>query len=164
MTSDGAPDAAESEQTIIPEVVVPKGKRLTGSLVLIGTLLILVGLVDPLEGLFLIVPGAVLVTWAASRAQSRHRKLLAWGLGLSVLGIVVTLSLAPIYGDKGLGWWALVAVPYHPVGVLMLVGGTAALAREMLQERHPAAGNVVAVVVAVLGVLLIAKTLTIIAR
>ncbi len=90
-----------------------------------------IGAVDPLEGLVLILPGVGLAWLGAWRAGSRFRPLLAWAFVLVALGVTAMIAMSAAGGVGGSSgrslWWALTIVPY-PIGWLLgLVGAVRSL-------------------------------------
>ncbi len=84
-----------------------------------GLVLMVVGLIDPLEGSLVIAPGSGLVAWSARLALSRHRRWAYGGLALVVIGVgamFVLSAFGGVGGSTGRSWgWALLVLPY-PVG------------------------------------------------
>jgi hypothetical protein len=90
-----------------------------------------IGALDPLEGLVLILPGTGVAWFGAWRPGSRFRTLLAWAFGLVALGVAAMVAMTAAGGVGGRsgrsGWWALTAAPY-PIGWVMgLVGAVRSL-------------------------------------
>jgi hypothetical protein len=94
-------------------------------LVIVGLVLMIIGVVDPLEGSVVILGGSLLVAVGAFRSQTRYR------LPVASL-ILITAGVGAMFGMSALGgvggssgrsiWWLLLCVPY-PVGwVLGLIG------------------------------------------
>ncbi len=100
-----------------------------------GLILMLIGAVDPLEGSVVIVIGAALALTGSVLGKSRHRKILAWALGLVVFGVAVMFGVSAIGGFGGSTghsmWWALTILPYPAGWILGLVGVVRAL-----REKH----------------------------
>ena len=93
---------------------------------LVGTVCLLVGLIDPLEGSVVILIGGCLLVFGAFLARSRQRALLAVALGLLAIGIggMFALSaLGGVGGDTGrsMGWLVLLT-PYAIGWALALAG------------------------------------------
>lgn len=72
----------------------------TRPLLIIGTLGLVVGTIDPLEGSVLIVAGVALITLAAFLGGSRHRRLLASSLVILGAG-VAGMWIISGYGGVG---------------------------------------------------------------
>lgn len=111
----------------------------TRPLLIIGTLGLVVGTIDPLEGSVLIVAGVALITLAAFLGGSRHRRLLASSLviiGAGVAGMWIISGYGGVGGDTGRSMWWLVPilVPYV-LGWLLAVVGTVRLFRETFRRR-----------------------------
>ncbi len=95
-------------------------------LVVIGLLAMVVGAIDPLEGVFVILPGSGLVALGGFLGKSRYRKLLYGAFILIAVGfgaMMIMSMLGGIGGRSGRSmWWGLFILPY-PVGwILGLVG------------------------------------------
>ncbi len=93
--------------------------------------------VDPLEGFPCALVGGLLAVYAAWLARNRWLRLLAWGLGLAVVGCAAMLVLTArggFGGTRGIApVWGLTAVPY-PVGWLMVLVGSVLSVRAMRGE------------------------------
>ena len=106
-------------------------------LLVLGTLCMLVGAVDPLEGSVIILPGVAMVALETFLGGSRYTRLLARASALVGLGIVALFGLSAfggLGGPKGLSWWwGALLLPY-PVGWIMgLVGAI----RRFIEVRKP---------------------------
>ena len=103
-------------------------------LLVLGTLCMLVGAVDPLEGSVIILPGTAMAALEAFLGGSRHARLLARASALVGLGIVALFGLSAfggIGGPKGLPWWwGALLLPY-PVGWIMGLVGVVLRFREL---------------------------------
>ena len=120
------------------------------ALVVVGSLPMLLGLVDPLEGMFVVALGGILVLVAAFWRKSRAR----WPIlaGLAVLVLTFASMAAAGGGDVPrylmpftLGPWLL--------GGLLVIAGDIWLIRQMLAERRPGVANIVAAVLVLIVVL-----------
>ena len=91
-------------------------------LVIVGLIAMLIGVVDPLEGSLVILPGTGMVALGALLGNSRHRKLLSWSFVLVAVGVGALWGLSALGGFGGSSgrsnWWGLVLLPY-PVGWIM---------------------------------------------
>lgn len=92
-----------------------------------GFVAMLVGAIDPLEGSVVILAGVALAASGARLGMSRHRKLLYWAFGLTLVGVGAVWGLSVVGGIGGNTgrsiWWALTIAPY-PVGwILGIIGG-----------------------------------------
>jgi phosphotransferase system glucose/maltose/N-acetylglucosamine-specific IIC component len=111
-------------------------------LVIVGFALMLVGVIDPLEGSVVIVAGIGLAAIGALVGGSRYLNLftLAVNLGAFGVGAMIVLSLmGGVGGNSGRSaWWLLLVVPY-PVGyALGLIVGIGALAESWRHRTsHP---------------------------
>ena len=112
--------------------------RLSRILAVIGFAALLIGAVDPLEGSFVILPGAVVVSVAAGLVRSRYRKLLyisAALIGVGVSAMVGVSAIGGLGGGTGLSrWWALTFTPY-PVGWILCLVASVLLLRELFRKR-----------------------------
>jgi hypothetical protein len=82
--------------------------------------------VDPLEGAFVILAGSVFVTAGALLGKSEYWQLIVLSFVLISLGVVALLVLSATGGIGGKSghsiWWGLTILPY-PIGwILGLVG------------------------------------------
>jgi hypothetical protein len=96
-------------------------------LVIIGLVAMVIGLIDPLEGSLIILPGLAVVAAGAFLGKARRRKLLLGAFGLAAAGIAamwILSSKGGFGGTSGLSvWWASTMLPY-PVGwFIALVAG-----------------------------------------
>jgi len=102
-------------------------------LVIGGLALMILGLLDPMEGSIVILIGSLLALGGARLGQSAHRTLIACGCVLIAIGVGAMWGLSAIGGFGGntgrtLWWWAAI-VPY-PVGwILALIGTIRSLKR-----------------------------------
>lgn len=100
-------------------------------LIIAGLVTMVIGLIDPLEGSLVILPGTVLAALGAWFGKRPHRALLYWGAALVAVGVAALWGMSAMGGIGGSTgrsmWWALILLPY-PVGwVLGLVGAVRAL-------------------------------------
>jgi hypothetical protein len=105
--------------------------RLPRTLLIVGFVAMLLGIVDPLEGSIVIFAGSALLLVGALLGRSRHRKLIAWAFALVAVGVGAMWGMSSIGGFGGSTgrsmWWALLLLPY-PVGWVMgLAGGFRAM-------------------------------------
>ncbi|MDI6784701.1 MAG: hypothetical protein QME64_11495 [bacterium] len=95
-------------------------------LVIVGFIAMLIGVLDPLEGSFIILPGSGLVALGAFLGKSRYRILLNWAFILIAVGVgamIVISMFGGIGGNTGRSlWWGLVILPY-PIGWFMGIIG-----------------------------------------
>jgi len=96
------------------------------ALLVVGTLLMVVGAIDPLEGSMLILPGVMLVALETFLGGSRFTRLLARAGALVALGIVMMFASSArggFGGPNGLPWWTMIFLLPYPAGWIMgLVG------------------------------------------
>ena len=100
-------------------------------LIIAGLVTMVIGLIDPLEGSLVILPGTGLAALGARLGRTPHRALLYWGFALVTVGVAAVWGMSAMGGIGGSTgrsmWWALILLPY-PVGwVLGLVGAVRAL-------------------------------------
>ena len=105
--------------------------RCSRILIAVGLVLLLIGVPDPLEGAFFILPGVGLITIGALVAKSQYADVLCWAVVLVSVGIgamIVLTWMGGVGGNSSLSkWWLMVLWPY-PIGWVMgLVGGMRAL-------------------------------------
>lgn len=109
-------------------------------LVAVGLVGMLIGVVDPLEGSFVILPATVLAAAGAALGKSRWRKLLYWSVALVAFGVVAMVVLSCLGGIGGhsgrsLGWGVFM-LPY-PVGWLTGLVGTVLALIEFYKHPTP---------------------------
>jgi hypothetical protein len=103
-------------------------------LIIVGLVTMVIGLIDPLEGSLVILPGTGLAALGAGLGRASHRTLLYWGFALVAVGVGAMWGMSAMGGIGGSTgrsmWWALVLLPY-PIGwVLGLVGAVRSLRRD----------------------------------
>lgn len=112
--------------------------RTSRLLILAGLAAMVIGAVDPLEGLVLILPGAGLAWFGAWRARSRFRTLLAWAFVLVAAGVAAMIALSAAGGVGGTSgrslWWAVTMAPY-PIGWLLGLFAAVRSLRELRSSR-----------------------------
>jgi purine-cytosine permease-like protein len=101
----------------------------------VGSIAMLLGTLDPLEGSLLILPGSGLVALAMYLGGRQRRAVLywVWAFILIAVGVGAMFALSAVGGIGGGSghsmWWGILILPY-PVGWLMaLAGGVAGLVR-----------------------------------
>src|SRR5687767_8233371 len=104
------------------------------ALFMVGFVLMVGGVVDPLEGSIVILLGSASLAIGALLTNSGHRTAVYWSFLLVAVGIGamwVMSAIGGIGGNAGRSlWWALVLLPY-PVGWLWgLIFGARRLLRE----------------------------------
>jgi hypothetical protein len=91
-----------------------------------GFVAMLVGAIDPLEGSVVILAGVAMAALGARIGASRHRKLLYWAFGLTLVGVGAMWGLSVIGGIGGVTgrsiWWALTVAPYPAGWILAIIG------------------------------------------
>ena len=107
-------------------------------LTIAGLALILLGLLDPLEGSVVILIGSGMLAAGAHLVRSRHRRLLASAFVLSAVGVSLLFGVSAIGGlggDTGRSmWWVLILVPYPAGWAMSLIGGVKRLREPMAQK------------------------------
>lgn len=102
-------------------------------LVLIGFSAMVGGLLDPLEGSLIILPGVALVTVGAALTRSEHTRLLSSSLVFVAVGVTALWALSAVGGFGGTTgrsvWWGLALLPY-PLGYIAGMVGAAKKLRE----------------------------------
>jgi hypothetical protein len=99
----------------------------------------------PAELFPMVAVGACLLLWAALRARSRQ-KLIAWGIGIAVTGLIASQGLAVVTGlasgETGPAgvWWALVLGLYglYPLALIVTGVGGALLLHDLFSVPRPA--------------------------
>jgi hypothetical protein len=122
-------------------------------LFLAGLFPMVLGLADPLEGMFIIVVGAAFATVAAFRAKSGARWLLIAGLALFALTLGAMVAVASRSLSLPRFLHPLLIWPWFVAGWLMLAGAVV-LARRVLFPGRPRAARLAASGIA-LGVVLL---------
>jgi apolipoprotein N-acyltransferase len=96
------------------------------TLVIIGLVAMVLGVLDPMEGSIVILAGSALAALGASLSHSRHAVLLLWSFALVLFGVGsmwVFSFFGGVGGSSGTSKWWLIAVIPYPIGwVLGLVG------------------------------------------
>jgi hypothetical protein len=109
-------------------------------LIVFGSIAMLVGAVDPLEGSLIILPGSGLVMLGMFLGQGGRILVTywAWVFILITIGVGALWALSALGGIGGRSghsmWWGVLILPY-PVGWLMAVGGLFSLLIRRFQ-RH----------------------------
>jgi hypothetical protein len=103
------------------------------SLVIAGLLLMVVGVVDPLEGSVVILGGSALVAAGAFFSRAHRYRLQLTAFVLIVIGVTALMGLSAIGGVGGNTgrsmWWLAICAPY-PIGWVMGLIGAAAKLRD----------------------------------
>jgi hypothetical protein len=103
-----------------------------------------IGVLDPLEGSLVILPGTGLVALGALLGKSRHRIFLYWSFALVAVGVGAMWRLSALGGFGGntgrSNWWGLVLLPY-PVGWIMGLVGAIRRLREGPSGSVPSAAQ-----------------------
>jgi len=109
-------------------------------LVIVGSIAMLIGAIDPMEGSLLILPGSGMVALGTLLSKSRHRVLLYWVW----VFILIAVGVGALWGSSAFGgfggttgrsmWWALIILPY-PIGWIMGFAGLIVRLIEFLKVR-----------------------------
>ena len=106
-------------------------------IVIVGLVLMVIGVADPMEGSVVILGGSILVAVGAFLSRTRYRVpitalvLIAVGVG-AMFGLS---ALGGVGGNTGRSiWWLLLCVPY-PIGWILGLLGAASKIREP-RNRH----------------------------
>lgn len=93
-------------------------------LAILGLVVMLIGVLDPLEGSMVILPGAGLTALGACLGHSRFSRLLCWAFALVAVGVAAMFAISAVGGfgreRQYLTWWG-VFVALYPIGFLMAV-------------------------------------------
>ena len=112
----------------------------TRILVIVGSIAMLIGAIDPLEGSLIIFAGSGLVTLGTYLGKSQHRILLywVWVFALITIGVGIMWVLSAFGGLGGTTgrslWWSLVILPY-PIGWIMGIISLIVRLIEFLKSR-----------------------------
>ncbi len=121
-----------------------KRKLWSRILSIIGLIAMIIGVVDPLEGSLIILPGSGLVALGAFLGKSRHRIFVYWAFGLTLIG-VAGLFVVSMFGGVGgntgrSNWWLLTSLPY-PIGWIMSLIGVRRVLIESFHKTSIAQGS-----------------------
>jgi purine-cytosine permease-like protein len=109
--------------------------------VVVGSIAMFIGAIDPLEGSLIILVGSGMVTLGTILGKSRRRILLYWVwvfiLIAAGVGVMWVLSaLGGLGGTSGRSlWWGIVILPY-PVGWIMGIIGIVARLIEFIKTSR----------------------------
>jgi hypothetical protein len=105
---------------------------------MVGLVLMVGGVIDPLEGSVVILAGTLLSTLGAFLSRTRYRLPLV-AFTTTAVGVAALFALSAIGGVGGTSgrsiWWLLLCVPY-PVGWILGIVGAG---RNLRQPHHSAA-------------------------
>jgi purine-cytosine permease-like protein len=108
-------------------------------LIIVGSIAMLVGILDPLEGSVVILAGTGLVTLGTFFGQVKRQLLVYWILTfvLIAVGVSAMFVLSAFGGIGGTSghpmWWGIMILPY-PIGWIM--GMVYLLSRLVSSARH----------------------------
>lgn len=112
-------------------------------LVIAGSIAMLVGVLDPMEGSLVILAGSGLVTLGTFLSNSGRRMLIywIWVFLLISVGVGALFGLSAIGGIGGKSghsmWWGVLTLPY-PVGWIMGIVSLLIRLIRSVQHRHAA--------------------------
>ena len=114
-------------------------------LLVVGLAILLIGMVDPLEGAIFTLIGVGVLAIASALIASQYTNLLTWAVWFVSAGISVMIVLSWMGGVGGTSGhsagWLLLVLPY-PIGlVFALVGGVGALEETWTHRRTPSKGT-----------------------
>jgi hypothetical protein len=120
--------------------------RLLSSRILfvVGSVAMLIGILDPLEGSLIILPGSALALLGVALGKRERRVLIYWVWVFALIGVGVgaLFALSSVGGFGGTNGrsmlWGLTILPY-PIGWIMGVRGIVVKIVEVLKARHQAA-------------------------
>lgn len=99
-----------------------RNARWSRTLVIVGLVAMLAGILDPMEGSLVILAGIAVAALGVWLGHARQEKLLYWSLALVVAGVGALWGLSSVGGfgaNTGRSnWWGLLVLPY-PVGWIM---------------------------------------------
>jgi hypothetical protein len=106
-----------------------------------GLVLMVVGIIDPLEGSGLILAGVIIAAAGAMIGGSAHRRLLNRAAVMVVVGVGLMFGISAmggLGGDTGRSlWWALALLPYPAGWVLGIVGSVKRLRELKRTSQEP---------------------------
>ncbi|HEY9175046.1 MAG TPA: hypothetical protein VI136_22380 [Verrucomicrobiae bacterium] len=109
---------------------------------IVGSIAMVIGTVDPLEGSLLILPGCGLIALGMYLGGRDRRtvRYWTWAFILIAIGVGALFGLSAVGGIGGKSghsmWWGLLLLPY-PAGWFMAVaGGIVGLARTCKAKGH----------------------------
>jgi len=132
------------------DVTIPKTKEMKEKTKLIrvinisGTIALIAGAIDPLEGSSVIAAGSVLIALSTYLTQDQYWKLFFTSMVLIIIGVIFMFYFSSLGGFGGKStlswWWGILILPY-PAGwltaiILLLIK---AIKRKRLnQSKSPA--------------------------
>jgi hypothetical protein len=111
-------------------------------LVIVGSIAMLVGALDPMEGRLVILPGSGLVTLGTFLSNSGRGLFIHWVCILVLIAVGVgALSLLSAWGFGGTSehsmWWGVLILPY-PIGWIMGIVSLMFRLVRSVRHRHAA--------------------------
>jgi hypothetical protein len=120
---------------------VPVPTRLPRVLTVVGSVAMLVGVLDPMEGSVVILLGSALVAVGAYINKSEPNSVRYW---LAVF-VLIAIGVGALFGLSAVGgiggrsghsmWWGLLILPY-PIGWIFGVAGLASKFVAFIRLRH----------------------------
>jgi hypothetical protein len=108
-------------------------------LVIAGLVLMVIGVVDPMEGSVVILAGSVLAAAGAFRSRRTRHRLPVAAMLLVAIGVGALFGMSALGGvGGGTGrsiWWLLLCLPY-PVGWILGLIGAARTLRNGTEEAR----------------------------
>ena len=110
----------------------------------LGSIAMMLGTLDPLEGSLLILPGSGLVALGMYLSGKDRRTVLywVWAFILIAVGVGAMFALSAVGGIGGKSgrsmWWGVLMLPYPAGWLLALAGSVAGLVRFFKGRRQTA--------------------------
>ena len=110
----------------------------------LGSIAMILGTLDPLEGSLLILPGSGLVALGMYLSGKDRRTVLywVWAFILIAVGVGAMFALSAVGGIGGKSghsmWWGVLMLPYPAGWLLALAGSVAGLVRFFKGRRQTA--------------------------
>lgn len=105
------------------------------ALLIIGFIAMILGVIDPLEGLVIILFGAGLVALCSFLLKSQHSKITLWAFILTLICVALLWGMSALGGIGGSTgrsyWWAILLIPYPSGWIMSLVAGV-----KVVRESH----------------------------
>lgn len=154
---DAVADAAAATEVTpgAPDAAPPRWdrRRVATAVVAIATPLMLLGLLDPLEGGILIAILGIPVAIAAFGLKSAAKWLVVIGLGL----IALMFIFSSVVGDQAAGWQVVVLFAPWLAGVLLVVAGDVVLLHQIVGARNKRAANLLTTAIVLVVIALVVR-------
>jgi hypothetical protein len=111
-----------------------------------GMVCLIIGILDPLEGSLVIVPGSILLALGSFLLHDRYRKVFLAACIMIVVGVAALFYLSSLGGFGGSSnlswWWGAFILPY-PIGWLLAVSFliVKSVKKRKAQATGPVAGS-----------------------